>query len=126
MRRTKSSCTEMFISFWPGDRSAIPIEYPRIASGARKKLVLETYTEYRDLMESKNSQKSGRKARVSGGELDSMLKEYVEAKKSVSEIAKHYGITPGALTTRAKKLGLRLRGRGRWPLRKPTKLHLQI
>jgi transposase-like protein len=71
-------------------------------------------------MESKNNGKSGRKTPVSGRELDSMLKDYVEGKKSVSEIAKQYGITPGALTSHAKKVGLPLRGRGRWQREKPT------
>lgn len=77
-------------------------------------------------MKSKTIEKSGQKARVSGRGLNSMLKDYVEGKKSVDAIAKHYGVTPGALTTRVKKLGLPLRGRGRWQREKPTPKQKQI
>ena len=58
--------------------------------------------------------------------LDPAMEEYARGKKSVGEIAKRHGITPGALTARAKKLGLPLRGRGRWRLKSPTAKHKEI
>ena len=114
------------MSFWPGERCAIPIEYQSRAPFARKKLAPLAYTQYRCCVKSQKTKNWKTKRRTSSRELELMMRDYVEGKKSVVEIANNYGITPGALTMRAKKLGLPLRGRGRWRLKSPTALQKEI
>jgi len=55
-----------------------------------------------------------------------LMRQYVAGEMRVHDISKQAGITAGALTGRAKRLGLPLRGRGRKPLEKPTALHKKI
>src|SRR6266498_2274459 len=50
--------------------------------------------------------------------LDAM-EEYELRQETVYLIAKRHGITPSALTARAKRLGLPLRQRGRWAAAEP-------
>ena len=48
------------------------------------------------------------------------LRAFSEGRETTREIAKRHGISPSALTARAKKAGLPLRKRGRWQLPEPT------
>lgn len=66
--------------------------------------------------EMQNRQKPQRKALT----LSPELWEFVNSPVPTSEIAARYGISPATLTVRAKRAGLPLRKRGRWPLSAPT------
>jgi hypothetical protein len=48
------------------------------------------------------------------------LWEFMNSAVPSREIAARYGISPATLTVRAKRAGLPLRKRGRWPLTAPT------
>ena len=70
--------------------------------------------------------KTQARLQAKGQTLSPELWEYVHSSKSTAEIAARFGISLSTLTVRAKRAGLTLRKRGRWPLSEPSSVQKEI
>jgi hypothetical protein len=100
----------------------------RSAQHAKKglaEMIYSIYIEY-DMNIERKQTNQGISGAPSSKPFDRATREYIAGNAKVSEISKRAGISAGALSSRVKRLGLPLRGRGRNPLEKPTAVHKKI